>query len=253
MDIKRETSPDRARKLASDLTALDIEIPADVADTLASLDALEARKPQPTTPDDLAKAYVDGSSDKAVDTLLAWHLADNARANAWREARVRIAGRALSQLAFHHADLIDRLAEKAAPLIANLERAAEIGSVDVAALIRAGRTEDADVIAHLELTAGDLANLYNIRTRITVGAEYGGCGVWRDPRHVKVIPNGTQSDYYLAGIKAGAELWFPQPHEAEAQGRKVGQAQKDQLRGDLARADQTRGMAAYDGGGVQVA
>lgn len=231
--FRREIAHNAARETVARLLDRGITLPVEVS---ASIDALSTHldRGAPTAPDSdaLADAYANGATDKAIDAMLVQQTTHGSRAAAYAEASRRLGVSVLRNLTANGDDLTHQLAALAADRIATLERIAALPNLDVAALLRAGDNEGADLAAHADFTAGDLTDLFTLRRAVTQGAEYavGGinCGMWRDPRLVtqaeidgKLRPTSTGLDRFVVGLRAGAGLWFPTPGEAEQQARVI--------------------------------
>lgn len=228
--IQRQTAPDRLRKLAADLSAVGVSVPDDVAAQVALLDRLDATPPPTADTAALVAAYLAEKPAKELERLALINATAALRTEAWREARISAAQTGLRLIPTHGDDLARELAALAAPLIEKVTRAALIDTHDLTALLRHGREDDANVVASYALIVGELANLYDLRKRVTVGADYGqtpelaravgvtgaSCALWRDPR--KALRHlGSGTDGWRDAIREGAELWFPLPAEASAQ------------------------------------
>lgn len=223
-NIRRQLAPDSARKIAADLTRHGVAVPSDAADVLARLDALDAARPAAPEWDDLIDAFVTGA--KNTTELSTARIIATDLTNAHAEARIRVAQRALQAFTANGDALTLDLRKVAEPLIAKVTDAARLDSLEVADLIRSGRTADADAAAHYEMHAADLAALYALRDRVTRGADYMGCGLWKDPRPVTAANElhttpKTPAEAYRRGIRAGGELWFPTPAEAQTEGARI--------------------------------
>lgn len=226
MSVTRQIAPENARKTADQLRALGITIPKDVRTLLDRLDQLDADRPPVLTQTDLEQAYITGASPAEVARIAADLTTHSARSNAWTEARIKVGQQALAAFTANGDDLTKALAKLAAPLIERMVDAAALDTLDTTALIRAGRSAEAEVAARVDIVAGDLEHLYRLRDRITKGAEYGASGIdcrrWMDPRKARTAdalrtPPATATDAFLRGIRADAGLWFPTPGEAQAQ------------------------------------
>lgn len=222
MSIARAAQPDNARKLAADLERVGVKLPTEVTKSLAALDTVEGMRPEPVTREDITAAYLaaDAAEADRLALLIGGH--DLVR-SAWDEARIKAGGRVLATFTANGDNLTRALARKAGPLIDEVVKAAALDTRDLSALIRDGRTKDAEVAARLDVTAADLAGLYALRSKVTKGAEYGAggydCSMWRDPRPVLMANAGaaaatTAAAAYLRGLRAGGQLWFPTPGES---------------------------------------
>lgn len=220
-DLRRSLAPDTAAQIAAKLAKYKITVPKDVRDRLDQLERLKANRPPSVGNPDIVAALVAEQYDQIEEMI--GRAANNTRASeAWKEARVQIGLRAIRALTANADSLIVKLRKHAEPLIHNLTRAAAAPTQDIAALIRSGNTEQAELTARVDLYAGDLAALYDLRDSLTRDANYGqeqgfDCRIWRDPRPTAKIPADiSAAERTLRGIRAGAELWFPSPSEAEA-------------------------------------
>jgi len=229
MSIKHQTIHLTARQRVEDIARY-MTVPGEITDAIKHLDAVEAMQPEPVTTTDLADAYA-ARDTKRINALAVALATEQQRRAAWTEARAR-AGKAVMSAVTRNGDaIIAELADHAAPLNEQITAAAKVETHDVAVLLRAGRKEDADLVARLDLLAGDLTTLYSLRDHITAGADYGvggiGCGVWRDPRPVtqaqagRTTLPGTPAGRYVQGIRAGGQLWFPTPAEALAAAQRI--------------------------------
>lgn len=231
--LTREIAAQGARRLVADLEAHGIQAPADVHDALAHLDTVEALRPPFVDLAELTDAYL-SADPEAVATATRAHVDYNAAHTAWKEATIKAGQRVQAAVTANGDDLTRALAKVAAPLIRQLEKAAQIDTHDTTALIRAGRSKDAELAARVELIGSDLAALYALRARITKGAGYGrggiDCGMWQDPRKAREAGNltadRTAAQAYLRGIRNGAGLWFPTPGEAESKAAAIVAAER---------------------------
>lgn len=252
--LTRQIAPDTARKTANELRALGVVIPKEVRDTLDQLDRIDALRPPVPEQGDLEAAYME-CADAETITAVAVDLATHAaRLNAWTEARIKTGQRALAALTGNGDTITAALAKLAAPLIEKLNDAASLDTLDTTALIRAGRTADAEAAARVDIVAGDLEHLYRLRDKITRGAEYGvdriDCRRWKDPRPVADALSGrartaVAAEAFLAGIKAGGELWFPLPAEAQAAAQPI--AKEAEREAERMRQKSRGGVVAFAG------
>lgn len=225
MAFIRDAAPNAVRRTAADFTRRGIALPAEIRDALDQLDTLEANRPEPIGQPQLIDAYLNGATHAEINTLAVTAETCQRRTDAHREACIKHALRTENLFTAHGDELTRALAALAAPLITNLERAAELHE-DLAALVRAGRHDDAAIIGQLDLDAHELQALYNVRSSVTQGAvwkvDWTDCSVWRDPHKLDTVDyRGTATDRYLTGIRAGAGLWFPTVDEALTQARPI--------------------------------
>lgn len=221
----REGAPNYVRRLTAEFTRRGITLPDELTAALDTLDQLEAARPASIGQPQLIDAYLRGDTPAEIDTLAVAAETCQRRTDAHREACIKHALRTENLFTAHGDELTRALAALAAPLIANLERAAELEQ-DLAALVRAGRHDDAAIIGQLDLDAHELQALYNVRNSVTQGAvwkvDWTDCSVWRDPHKLDTVDyRGTATDRYLTGIRAGAGLWFPTVDEALTQARPI--------------------------------
>lgn len=243
--VKHKTALD----LLAELVQEGIEIPPEVQGAEKTLRTVIARRPSTIEQADLVAAYQTGATEAAIDKIAGQILTFPARNSAWLAAQARHGMAVLSTIAANGDDLTRQLAQLALPLIKELEAVAALPTTDVASLMRDQRTEDAARAARVDHTAGRLAQLYNLRRRVTKGAEYGiggwDCSTWRRPDIIRAAtaqsvmrPNQDAAERFLVGIRQGAGLWFPLPAEAEAAARpfalksaKEAKAEKDRTWG----------------------
>lgn len=217
--------------LVSDLLAVGITLPAEITDIIKKAEAHDKRRPPQVGHPDLVDAYLDGATDKKLATLATDALATEVLNKAWASAGEKFGARVRQALDAHALGaIIPQLAERAAPLIAELEALAAFPTTDTAALIRAGREDDARIAARARVTSGDLARLFNLRERVTRHADYGAqtagidCSTWREPSNVR--QHNNVHDTLLDGIRRKGGLWFPTPDEAQRRAREIKAARK---------------------------
>ena len=233
--VQRKTAPERLRKLAADLAAVGIDSPPEIVAALSNLDRLDKIKPAPISVADLIDDYMTGAPAKKIDATTLATVGHGLKFEAWDEARIKVAQRALSAFPAYGDDLTTQLAALAAPLIETVTRTALIDTHDVDALVRAGRVDEATLVASYGTRCAELGNLYDLRGRVTKGADYGSsaplvravgytgasCAVWRDPRVLTSNADGARGDVWRTAIQAGGELWFPLPGEALEQSHAI--------------------------------
>ncbi|BDT84605.1 hypothetical protein [Nocardia cyriacigeorgica] len=214
-----------AVELCKQLEIRKVTLPANVVEARERLDALAARKPEAPAPDLVSTLYAAGVGDAEINAAATDRVIAKEKLSGWTAAH-NVAGRGLRK-ALHAAcdDLTEQLAALAEPLIDDLHAVAEAGQGqgDLSALVLDGRHEEAERIARLDRSALELKALYDLRLKLTPpGCGYAvgviDCGIWRDPRPVRNglgehRPEGL-AEFYLAGIRAGGQLWFPHHQEA---------------------------------------
>lgn len=252
-NFRRETSALTAEQTVTRLLDRGITLPAEVEKAIDALRAhLDRGLPEAADPAALSDAYAAGAPDKTIDALAVTHVAADVKRAAYTDATKRLGTAVLHTLTGNGDTLTTALAKIAAERIATLEQVAELSTLDVAALLRSGNTEGADLAAHADYTASDLADLYSLRKAITHGAEYAvgtiDCRVWRDPRLTRkaeaeglIRPTSTVLDRYVVGIRLGAGLWFPTPGESEQAARAIAAEERTSMFATEADEFRTRG------------
>ncbi|KRE38494.1 hypothetical protein ASG73_06070 [Janibacter sp. Soil728] len=232
-NLQRKTAPDRARKIAGDLQAVGVDLPSSVVTALAHLDVVEKMRPQRADAKALAQAYATADT-KAVDRVALDLATITDRLEAWTEGRILAGIAVLADIRANGDDLVTALAAVAEPLMAAVTQAAAVETHDLNVLIRNGRGEEAEGVARLDINATDLAAMYALRGMVTAGAEYAvsgwDCGTWSDPRPVRqaltMRPATGPVDLFVRGVRAGAQLWFPTPAQAQAAATEVHAAER---------------------------
>lgn len=231
--FRRDTAHLTAEQTVTRLLDRGIDLPAEVATAVDALRAhLDRGAPEAADPSELADAYAEARPEKTIDALAFAQVTATAKAVAYAEATKRLGVRCLHALTANGDNITTQLAKIAAERIGTLEQIAALSTLDVAALLRSGNNEGADLAAHADYTAGDLADLFGLRRAVTRGAEYGAhgwdCGTWRDPRLTRqaesdglIRPSSPVLDRYIVGIRVGAGLWFPTPGAAEQQAQVI--------------------------------
>lgn len=231
-DTQKITAPDRAREIAAKLAAYGIAVPAEAQQHLDLLDLLDGSRPPAPESLEVQDAYAEGRVADA-ERLALDVAAASIRAEAWRNARIKVGLRAINGYTANGEALTTELGKLAKPLIEKLHKAAEVETHDVAQLIRGGRTKDAELAARVDVYAGDLIALYDLRKRVTEGAPWAergfDCSIWEDPRPAaeaikRMTANlaaGPPAERWMCGIRAGARLWFPTFAEADAAAARV--------------------------------
>jgi len=221
------------QRLNHDLAAAALKLPKAVTAAQAALAAVEALKP-PGESGTVADAYLAGDPELAHARAVARSVS-RAVHEGWAEAIRRASVDVTRACSADSADLLAQLAAKAAPLIADLTRAADL-NIELQALVRTGRTEDARILADIDLTAAHLGDLFGLRHRIVGRHPWGPCDTWRNPEKLpRVSPAQSQSQQLRGGIRAGAGLWFPTPGEATSRAAEL------KAKADKAKATDSQG------------
>lgn len=235
----REDWPRKAREVIKILEARSIPVPANVTAAVAVLDRIESVKPVAPEHTAIRQAYLDGANAKQLDSLVLADLGAARLGTEWRQAHIDAAGAILTAVLEAAGEILPALTEQAEAAIGKLVRIADLGGAKLDDLVRAGRGDDARLLADVDLIAADLDACYDLRDRyLTRGGPLAltvnsvNASVWRDPikarHHLKA---DTAAGRYIAGLNAGAGLWFPTPAEA----REVAQQIADGLMADAAR------------------
>lgn len=202
-----------AHAAITDFTALGITLPRQATTAHAALTAHETRAPQPTI--SVRDLYVNNATDKSINEALAYNATHNDRRNAWTQARADLGIATIRALINNADELHPQLASLAKPIIENITAAAQLND-GLTALVRDGRTKDAELLAHAEHHTTQLEHLYALYadycTPPDIETEFGGYTAthWSNPRTVHGHDKGdTQWEAWRAGIRAGGQLWYP--------------------------------------------
>ena len=231
----------RGARLVADLTAAGIKVPKPVAAAAATRDTLATATRAVPRADVLAAELVDAlTADPGGDhTELAVRVqAAPALLDAHRSALDR-AGRNLSAAVEQHSDEICRQvgAVIVEPAIPTLEQAATVtvAGDTPGSLTNVQRHDDARLLLEAGLAADRLVLANRLRTGLYRRTRISSnpWAIWRHPELRPDFTDGTPPvDRYLAGIRAGAALWWPTwteadaaQRQAEAEARRVAQAE----------------------------
>lgn len=228
-----------ARHALRDLEAVGVKLPKAVSAAVTVLDRIEAAPPTAPDPNAVATAILADEPVDVITALVAEHLAHDHHRQQHRYALDTAGARVLGAILAEAGGIHQQLAAQADELIARIEAAAKINA-DVATLVRAGRTADAQVVATADADVAALQQLYSVRnTYLGSATNVGGVegGVWRDPdhaeRHYHQAP--TVFGSWAAIIRAGGELWFPTAEEAQAVAEPIAAERQRQAREDAER------------------
>jgi hypothetical protein len=243
--MNRHDPVSSARGAIAQFRQYEIKIPKPVADEVANLDRVAASNPPDLDPRAAARAIADGATPEQVAELLTAALVHPSHRQAVAEAARIAAGRVLAAIKRTADEIHEQFRAQALDLIEKLEATAEL-DVPLNALIRAGRDSEARLLADVDLNAEALNRLYQVRSQsVWAGERFhvngANCGEWRDPRKVESHLNeSTLAGNYLAGIRAGGELWFATPEES----RQAGEVVAAELAAEAAEARQNQ-LATY--------
>jgi hypothetical protein len=221
-----------AHRICEALTRQGVGLPSATTLALSTLDHIEARKPA-TEADrqPLIDAYLAKAKASEINTAATEFEITTVRFQCWSQARNQAGRRVLAALRDNHEDIVTALAERAAPLIADIEHAANVETtMSLDKLVRDGRDDDAKVVARLEIVAAELDSIYQLRHDVTpregrYSTAAFDCGVWRDPRAAQEVKAKGTADYYTAGIRAGGRLWMPTWRQALAAAEEIANEQ----------------------------
>jgi hypothetical protein len=218
-----------AKVLYDELAARLGELPPEIVAAREHLDRVQALRPAGAPGGDITDAYL------AEDPTRAHELAVvkgtyAALTTGWQTAVTRLGRRLMNVIEANSLELIDRLGERANPLIGKIHSAAALPA-DVTDLVRAGRPKDAQLVAGLSYTVTELRALYKLRSKITRGADYGAsagysCDTYSNPHEIvqavmSANRNMPVAELIVANVRQGARLWFPNPTEAHARAREL--------------------------------
>lgn len=252
---RRDGAPYRARTALAALDQRDITLPAGVLDAVANLDRIEAELPPEPAVTAMHDAVLAGADRDQLDALVLDELGSHRIRTAYAQATLTAAVRVLGAIMDSRDDLHAQLAELADKTITTLTKVADIGEVSLDVLIRAGRHDDARLVAERDIAGPELHALYEFRDLfLTPGGPAAmrlgpvDASQWRDPEAVDHKLHGdTVTARYLAGLRGGGQLWYPTVEKAV----QAAQPLYDKLTRDAeqaaARQRQVGGFAAFAG------
>lgn len=221
---RSSAAPLNVADLVKQLQARGIAVPAAVQPALDLLERVTARRPPEVSPTAIREAYLRDASDDEIRTRLLDDLAAQRLRSEHGQAVIAAATAVLAAVIDHaDSDVFVPLREQAQAAIAKLEKIAAIpASETVDGLLRAGRFDDARLLADAKGVAAELDSCFRLRDQFlirggpkatSVNSFY--CGVWRDPVEAAKHARGqTSADQYVAGVRGGCQLWFPDAGEA---------------------------------------
>jgi hypothetical protein len=227
-----------AAELLNRMAGFGIEPPAEIAEMLARTSALRARlKAAPLDVNHRRDALVALLDDPQAD--VSQHVAGEVSAAVYGnvlmqsvDESVRATAEAVVRL--HDEILASIRSALFDPSLQTLTAAAAIEpGVSVSALMRARRNDEARALADAEAAAESIAAAYSLRLRLYGGARSGldnlECCRWLDPAVVDGhLGDLRGADRWLAGIRAGGQLWLGTMPEVEDASR----AYRARLAGD---------------------
>lgn len=220
-------APFQAKTLLANLDDVGVQPSKATAEANTRFQNHQARKPTITDSQALTTAWLDGEDTQSVAVAV---LTSEIQMKAWNHALQTLARRLLSTITADGDAIVAALAKKADTLIEHMTRAAALKTTDTTALIRAGNQAGAELAANIDIYAGELHRLYELRDEVCSGADFGhnrvNCGHWKDPRPVDTAMRTratppTTAGFFTLGIKAGGQLWFPTPGQAQTEARRI--------------------------------
>ncbi|SIA00067.1 Uncharacterised protein [Mycobacteroides abscessus subsp. abscessus] len=213
----------KARNAVKQFTSRGIELDASITAAVAELDRIEAEVPRQAEPNTIRDAIVNGADSDAINALVLAELGFTRLRSAYMQAVQVAGGRALKAFHIERDNLHAALKVLAEHAITHLEKVAALDGATLEELVRAGRHDDAQALAEVEVVGTELAALYTIRDDyLTPGglraARVGDvdCTQWRDPqiagRYARV--DRSVAANFVAVLRNGGELWFPTAEEA---------------------------------------
>ncbi|MBO0677188.1 hypothetical protein JRC04_06900 [Mycolicibacterium sp. S2-37] len=251
---RRSGTTYRARNAVQQLTSRGIVLPDSIASAVAVLDRVAASGPR--EPDTVAvrNAIVDGADSDVINGLLLAELAYTRLRSEHAQAILIAAQRVLGAILDERANLHAALNMRAEHAIARLKNVAALDGASLEELVRAGRHDDAQALAEVEVVGAELVALYETRdSYLTPGgldaarAGQFDCTQFRDPR---VAARHHRDDLgvvgnYLAALRHGAALWFPTSEEALAAAAPLYQEWEQQAARVADRQRQVGGFTAF--------
>lgn len=210
----------RSRTAVRELNGAGVKLPGAVVDAVALLDRVSQFEPPPAP--DVSDLILAGAKQSEISAAVVQHLGAGHVQQAHSQA-VQVAGeRVIGAILDNRSEIHAQLRERADQLITAITAAAKI-TEPLAALVRAGRTTDAELIAQKDVHCEQLDRLYQLRDqyltprRTAYGIGHFDCGRWKDPNVVAhhARPSGTLFESWAAGINAGGVLWYPDADEAQ--------------------------------------
>lgn len=205
-----------ASEAARAFNQLGIELSEEAQQWVQRLTDLRANKPQPAPHDAVAVLIADNAKASVIDAAIAHHVGQNHRIQQHARAENILGGRVLAAILDDRDRLHNELKAQAEPIIKRLHRAADITD-SITDLVRAGRTDDAALVATIEPDAESLRMLYYVRdTYLTPptaqwNTGWWSCQHWQNPWDIEhpAAHDDTLWGTYRASLNARGTLWFP--------------------------------------------
>lgn len=247
---RRGAAPANVRTFVAAWAEHGVALPADVQGALDRYDHVEGLKPPAA---DLSHqvvlaAYLEPRATQASVVKVATHQAARSLLDTgWTAARAVAALRVLDALERAVPVFIEGVRAEADRLMATITQAAQAPTTDVAALVRTGQREAAEVVAAAPVAIGDLAALRGIRDRMLVGFDWAGLETYDDWRTVPTSPPPGLApgpvDYARHHYAAGARLWWPTLEQARAKAAQI--TREEKAKRDAERAEAVSTGAAW--------
>jgi len=210
------------------LTALEargIEQPPAVRQAVSALRRVEHAQPAEVDAQAIRKAIIAGAGQDELDGLLLADLGAQRMRSEWIAARTDAAGAVLTAIRASSDKIFPLLRAQAEEAIGKLRDIADIGpSESLDRLVRAGRTDEAKLVADAQTIAAELDSCFTFRDRylarggpVAMTVNSFDCSRWRDPVEAARLARGpSAAESYVSGLRSHLELWFPAPAEAKA-------------------------------------
>lgn len=217
----RHSSLRVARDLVNSLRQADLKPPKRALDALQRADKLAENRP-PAGGARIADILLNDGHAAALSAAQERAVADKLE-YAYEEAGEVLGKQTVAAIRADADRITAELRPRAVERITKLETlAAETRNLNQ--LVRAGETELAQTLAEVDVTAAELNELYALRNKMYGRKQkWGGEGTvfesstWMNYHVVdgNLSFSMTPSERYLAGLRAGGELWYPTPEESK--------------------------------------
>lgn len=240
-----------ARSIIEDLKAQRIDIPQAILDAYALFEDVTIPPDHDDT--EAVQAIALGKPQDKIDALLLQGILRPAYRAATAKAKIVAAKAVLREVRAAAGHLFELLRPIAEEVIDDIHAAAQIGDVPLSALIRAGRTHDAELHANLETNLTAISALFRLRNQIfgVTRTDVGGIDLSEfrtladSVSPVELSDRNTANARWHSLYARGARLWWADPatYEAaarellpdrEAEQRRIADAERRDLRASFA-------------------
>jgi hypothetical protein len=218
IDRDRDAAPSTLREALTKFQDRDVKLAKPIHDAVAVLDRIESQTPDEPNAGDIKQAVLDDAGEAGIYRLILRQLGHQLRRNAYWQARLDAAQSALRAIRGDATSIHKQLKARADDIIQHLTKVAGFGpDVTLDGLVRAGRHDDAALVANMEIAAAELTILRGLHQHIVWSHSQFGlppvdCAEWKDP--TAVHGHGHGATYIVSSIQQGAVPWFPTPDEA---------------------------------------